>query len=498
MRSAIALSLSVFIAFLGLTVATPASAASEGSPDTTVASQSAPRYSGADRYDVAINVAAEYTAGVPVLYVAKGTDYPDALSAAPAAAAEGGPLLLTLPTSLLAKVRAEIVRLQPAKIVVVGGEASVSAAVYAELSTLTSNITRLGGADRYEASRNIVDYAFGRAGASRVYLATGRNFPDALAASAVAGGMGAAVILVDGKATSIDASTSALISELGPHDAAIAGGPASVSAGIEQSLVNMKLPGGSQRFTGADRYTAAASVNREAYDFADTVYMATGTNFPDALTGAVLAGSRQSPLFLVPGHCVTPSVATTIRSLSPQRIVVFGGPNSVSDAAQNLVECRPDVTPTATVTYSCSTGLNISVTNSNQNPAVVRMSYDNYADGWVDGDLTTATIAAESTYVNNNTWRLPEDQTTRILFQWNGGTFASQQFSVDCEAAPPVVVPPVTPPLTNPGDSKNCSDFSTWHEAQAWFLRYYPLYGDVAKLDSNNDLDACEGLPGHR
>lgn len=43
------------------------------------------------------------------------------------------------------------------------------------------------------------------------------------------------------------------------------------------------------------------------------------------------------------------------------------------------------------------------------------------------------------------------------------------------------------PPPGNPGDSKDCSDFSTQAEAQAWFDTYYPTYGDVANLDGDND-----------
>lgn len=62
----------------------------------------------------------------------------------------------------------------------------------------------------------------------------------------------------------------------------------------------------------------------------------------------------------------------------------------------------------------------------------------------------------------------------------------------------PINPPPPTsttaPP--NPGDTKNCSDFDTWEEAQAWFDTYYPYYGDVAKLDADNNLIACESLPG--
>ena len=48
---------------------------------------------------------------------------------------------------------------------------------------------------------------------------------------------------------------------------------------------------------------------------------------------------------------------------------------------------------------------------------------------------------------------------------------------------------------TNPGDSKNCTDFPTWNEAQVWFETYYAQYKDVAHLDANGDQVACEQLP---
>jgi len=55
-----------------------------------------------------------------------------------------------------------------------------------------------------------------------------------------------------------------------------------------------------------------------------------------------------------------------------------------------------------------------------------------------------------------------------------------------CEAEP-------DPP--NPGDAKDCADFATQAEAQAWFDLYYPLYGDIAHLDYDNDRVPCETLP---
>ena len=48
----------------------------------------------------------------------------------------------------------------------------------------------------------------------------------------------------------------------------------------------------------------------------------------------------------------------------------------------------------------------------------------------------------------------------------------------------------------NPGDTKNCGDFSNYSEAKAWFDTYYEYYGDVANLDGDNDGEPCESLPG--
>lgn len=58
---------------------------------------------------------------------------------------------------------------------------------------------------------------------------------------------------------------------------------------------------------------------------------------------------------------------------------------------------------------------------------------------------------------------------------------------------PTSTVPGEIPP--NPGNSRNCSDFSTQAEAQEWFDTYFPHYGDVARLDGNGDGEACESLP---
>jgi hypothetical protein len=79
---------------------------------------------------------------------------------------------------------------------------------------------------------------------------------------------------------------------------------------------------------------------------------------------------------------------------------------------------------------------------------------------------------------------------TAFTGDWNGDGVDS--IGVRRDSAP---APSPTPVPGNPGDSKNCPDFRTHAEAQAWFDTYYPAYGDVARLDQDGNLVACESLP---
>lgn len=99
-----------------LLVSTPAGAA----PTTT-------RISGNDRFFTAAAVsAASFAPGVPVAYVAVGTNFPDALAGGPAGAADGGPVLLTHTNTLPQPTIDELDRLNPGAIVILGGTVAVS------------------------------------------------------------------------------------------------------------------------------------------------------------------------------------------------------------------------------------------------------------------------------------------------------------------------------------------------------------------------------------
>lgn len=302
------------------------------------------RVSGSDRYATSAAVAdrySPYAPGTGVVYIANGNNFPDALSAAPAAAAHGGPLLLTSAGSLPAVVRAAIERLHPQKIKVVGGASAVSAAVYTELSGLAPEIQRLSGADRYETSADVVVDAFPRWAANGAFIATGANFPDALSASAAAGANRMPVILVNGSASTVDSSTVEVFAERPWAYLTIAGGPAAVSTSLQASLATLSSTNTVDRLQGVDRYTTAIAINEVffATPVTQTVYLAVGTGYADALSGAAYAGYDTSPLYVVPGNCVPQGVLDEIARIGATEVVLFGGTAALSPAVEALAPC---------------------------------------------------------------------------------------------------------------------------------------------------------------
>ncbi|GAA2234542.1 cell wall-binding repeat-containing protein [Herbiconiux moechotypicola] len=299
------------------------------------------RIAGADRYEGAVKISqAGFPGTAPVVYIATGQNYPDALSAGPAAVAEDGPLLLVTQGSIPTSVSDEIKRLAPERIVIVGGPNSVSSGVQTALGKLVKGVkvTRLSGADRYVASQNVVESVFGGQVIGHAYAATGTNFPDALSAGGAAGAAGEPVVLVNGPASSADHATLDVLRAMSTTDITVVGGLNSVSRGVADSL--KAVPASVDRVAAADRYLTSIALNDDAFTESDTVYLATGTNFPDALAGGVLAGANGAPLYVVPGDCVPQGVLDGIRSLGATTVVLLGGQNSLGAGVASLTACR--------------------------------------------------------------------------------------------------------------------------------------------------------------
>jgi putative cell wall-binding protein len=302
---------------------------------------SSTRFAGVDRYATAVEVSKTFSPGVPVVYVASGENFPDALAAAPAAALAGGPLLTVRHNDVPDVVKAELTRLAPQRIVVVGGTAAVNAAVYDELASFAGvgGIERLSGADRFATARAIVGDAWAGKGSSVVYVASGRGFPDALSAAGAAGAVGAPVITIDGLASELDPAVVQLIQDLGASTVVIAGGAAVVREELEYQLFDSPRVATVTRRAGSDRYSTGAAINYYSFDHPTTAFIANGTNFPDALAGAALAGQQGAPLYIVPGSCVPDFVVDDLNRMGVTTVNILGGTEAVSVDIHHVATC---------------------------------------------------------------------------------------------------------------------------------------------------------------
>lgn len=282
---------------------------------------------GSDRYATSAAISlAGFDADVPCVYIASGANFPDALSAGPAAARCGGPLLLVTPTTIPTVVAEELDRLNPDEIVIAGGIGAVSNSVQTQLGAY-GPVRRLAGTDRYDTSRKIVADAFDTSPV--VWVATGANFPDALAASAAAAATDLPVLILPGTAPRIDAATTAALTALNPTYVAIAGETGVVSAGVASSIYyDVASVQGVPRFGGATRYDTAFAINSFVWDPAESwsvyAWLVNGTKFPDALSGAALVGYYGGPMHVVPPTCTPANVAQHIADLDVYETYLLG------------------------------------------------------------------------------------------------------------------------------------------------------------------------------
>lgn len=290
---------------------------------TAVAISALSNPDGADRHVIIVN----------------GLNFPDALSAGASASFAGSTVLMVTATSIPPETLAELDRLDPIGIRIVGGTAVVSTAIESQLEDFVpspSDVTRISGVDRYATSRAVVQFMQSQQLLNRVLIATGSNFPDALAAVPAAGAYGNAVLLVNGGSSTLDTATRDLIDSL-DVPVTIIGGTGSVSAGIESQISALGVT--VDRVQGASRYETAIAVADEFFPAREAAFIATGTGFADALAVGARAAALGWPLLLSQPTCVPTVVLDDIYNSLINEIDLIGGTGALGVGVENLVPC---------------------------------------------------------------------------------------------------------------------------------------------------------------
>lgn len=274
--------------------------------------------------------------GVPVVYIVHQDRYADAVAGGPAAAVQGGPILLVGSDGLPQATIEELQRLRPGRIVVLGGPAAVPAAVERALDSYTDGeVQRVAGTDRYATAAALSRRSF-KPGVKVAYIATGAGFADSLSGGPAAADESAPILLTDPGA--LPRSVAAELRRLKPQRIVVIGGVAAVSKAVEKELAAY-TSGRVLRVGGRDRFATSAMVAAEAFPSRlDTVYVATGSDFPDALAATPAAHAQGSAVLLVHRDAIPAPVAAQLRRLSPKRIVILGGEAAVTDAVRAKLE----------------------------------------------------------------------------------------------------------------------------------------------------------------
>ncbi|ACU75414.1 putative cell wall binding repeat 2-containing protein [Catenulispora acidiphila DSM 44928] len=302
------------------------------------------RVGGRDRYETAIDASLRQFPGgtAKAVVLARGDAFADALAGGPLAARVGGPLLLTDPKNLGTPTAAEIDRAlghdHSRTVYLLGGESAISPAVEKQVRALGYRIVRYGGASRYDTALKIAQDGMGAT--ATVVVARGDDFADALAAGPLAANRGAVLVLSN--KNRLDPATAAFVQA---HQTVIAvGGPA-------WDAVAKQIPAKGKQIetaVGNDRYATAANTVRLFHLSAVTLFgVATGTTFPDALSGGALMAAAGQPLLLTNPNVLPPDTAQqlTADGKRKENVTLFGGQAAISDFVEEqiaaLVELRP-------------------------------------------------------------------------------------------------------------------------------------------------------------
>lgn len=375
------------------------------------------RIAGTTRVETAAAVAEELLRGqkATAAVLARADDYADALAGVGLAHAVGGPLLLTAPDVLddaAAGALHEHVH-AGGRVHLLGGDDALRPAVREAVEDLGFTTHRLAGATRHETAVAVAEELADVRGArpDTAVVASGDTFADALAMSVPAARAGWPILLTHPE--QLPAATAAFLDEQQVRTVEVVGGSAAVGTGVTGAL---RGDYDVRRTGGRDRYATAASIGEQFFDEGGGdegggIALASGVQFPDALSGGVLAAARDVPLLLTGPRL--PAVTAQQVAASGDRLWVLGGRQAVTERAVTgaLIAAAPggpaiDIDP--------APGSRLAVTVGETPPAIALtagdgpLTDDSAASLWAGGEEARTSVEVVGSTVTVHVDDLPQ------------------------------------------------------------------------------------------
>ena len=274
--------------------------------------------SGPNRYETAA-IAGNQFSHENTVVVTTAWNWPDAVCGSALAGVYDCPILLTGQTVLPAETAYEITSLGATHVIILGGEGAVSKSVADALTNQLggpSHVTRIGGADRYATANMVAAQVMAQSTKfdGTFFVATGGNFPDALAAGPMSFYKGIPVFLSG--PLGLSAATKASLPATG--NAVILGRNTVVPDSVEAYLKGRYGTGNVTRLSGLDRYRTALAIADWGVTHLGMTYdhfgLVVGENFPDGVVAGPLQGHFGQVLLLTPTNNLDPYVQAKLVS----------------------------------------------------------------------------------------------------------------------------------------------------------------------------------------
>jgi len=276
---------------------------------------------GENRYETAARISKEDWDEADTVVLARGDDYADALAGVPLAYQLNAPILLTPSSELAAETLEELKRLNAEKAYLLGGEGAISPQVKEEVEELGLQGERLGGENRFQTA---VQVAQKLEPADKALLAYGHDFPDALSAAAYAAREGYPLLLNEKDRLHQDTRT-----KLESYKYALAvGGTAVISEEVLEEIEE-KTGIEATRIGGENRYQTSLKLATH-FSPGNSLFAATGSDFPDAITGGVLAARQNAGIIMVDDP-LPDEVANYFQEHPSEEVSLLGGEAAISN-----------------------------------------------------------------------------------------------------------------------------------------------------------------------
>ena len=280
------------------------------------------RISGTDRYETCVNISKKAYKSSEVAILASGQKIQDALASGGVAAKLKAPLLLTQKDRLPSVVLDELKRLNVKKVILVGGQESISKSLENQLDNMFK-VERVSGKDRYETSIKLAE-ELNKYNKQENIIVNGDTV-DALTAGAVAAKLNRSIILTNG--VNLPEGANRVVNPTSPNNIIIGG----------ISSINIEGLKG-ERIGGSDRYETSTKIAEKYYaGKTNKALLANGVNSIDALSAINLVVSENAPVLLTAYDSLDNDVSKFLEN-NTNKVYVLGGYQSISDDVYKNIE----------------------------------------------------------------------------------------------------------------------------------------------------------------